>query len=1050
MRLSPRVRAPILVWCCGLLLVSAGTSFADEAGAARRSATVRHVIERTATPHGVVCVVGGDDEALILELARASEFLIHVLDPRPEVVAKIRKAIDEAGLYGTRVVVEECGLDALPHADGTVDVVLGILPKGAARGKPTHEQVMRVLRPGGASIRLVPVTGATGAIKQPALATTPKPPAKGVDDWTHWEHGPDNNPVSTDAVIQAPYMTQWLGDPLYIAMPAITTAAGGRIFIAMGHIAHHVREESCLNTLLARNGHNGTPLWQRKLPDGYLAHRSAFVATDDAFYMIDTDGSGCLVLDPQTGEEKDRIDLPQREGEWKWIAIQDGRLYVLTGMTKDPAETTIVRSQLGHWSWGELSKGYYQRRVPWGFGKMIVALDLDTKKVVWRHREATDIDSRSVVMGGGRVYFYAPDARMGCLDAKTGKLAWTNDDAKTRDLIEQAGRGLKSTPGFKTTCYCLYTPKALFYQAQTRMNVVAVSLEDGHLLWHRTKTTNNPNMLYVDGHLFVGIGPNGNTLELDPLTGETLADLGFAKRSCARLTATPDSLFCRGAPEGLTRFDRKTRKVLFNGAVRPACNDGVIGANGLLYIGPWACDCNLSLMGRLALCSAGTFDFERKATDSDRLQTAQGGDRVTSTDVTDADWATYRADVDHTGSTPVNVPRGAVRLWRSRQSVRLPTAPTAAGGMVFIGDGDGRVTAIDAATGKTKWTFLTAGPIMQPPTLWQGRAYVGSADGYVYALTAATGRMLWRFRAAPVERRIMVYGSLCSTWPVNSGVLVDHGVAYAAAGIIDYDGTYLYALDAMTGKLTWQNVTSGHLSKELRKGVSAQGNLAICGDQLRMPGGNVVPLAAYRVSDGQYTGAQPGDGSPKANRGEEVGVFKKHCVITGGRLRYSARDNVVNPGAFVATSAKHGQASMPICWGKIPPAWNDANIVLVTGRSTTPMCCRAEAFEEFLSKQDGKAQPRPVWTANALRNMDVVSLAIAPNAVLAVCEVPQPRRIASRWQVFALRTKDGSVMWKHPVSNPALPGGLLVDRNGRIIVVLEDGRIECLAGPRPT
>ena len=39
---------------------------------------------------------------------------------------------------------------------------------------------------------------------------------------------------------------------------------------------------------------------------------------------------------------------------------------------------------------------------------------------------------------------------------------------------------------------------------------------------------------------------------------------------------------------------------------------------------------------------------------------------------------------------------------------------------------------------------------------------------------------IWRFRAAPAERFIPVYGSLSSTWPIGSGVLVEKGVVYAA------------------------------------------------------------------------------------------------------------------------------------------------------------------------------------------------------------------------------------------------------------------------------
>jgi hypothetical protein len=49
--------------------------------------------------------------------------------------------------------------------------------------------------------------------------------------------------------------------------------------------------------------------------------------------------------------------------------------------------------------------------------------------------------------------------------------------------------------------------------------------------------------------------------------------------------------------------------------------------------------------------------------------------------------------------------------------------------------------------------------------------------------------LLWAFwRAA--ERLVPVYGTLMSTWPVTTGVLVDNGTAYFAAGMANYDGTY--------------------------------------------------------------------------------------------------------------------------------------------------------------------------------------------------------------------------------------------------------------------
>ena len=181
-------------------------------------------------------------------------------------------------------------------------------------------------------------------------------------------------------------MTQFMAEPFYITMPSITTAAGGRTFLATGHIAHHRREWDMVNLLIARNGYNGTVLWQRKLPDGFLAHRSAFVATKDIFYLLD--GDGCLMLDAATGEEKGRIRIPGVDGDWKWMVLEDG--CSTSWRAPKVAKPKIIKGDrtFGGWSWADLSKGYYARpRVPWGFGNTIAAYDVERERVLWKHEE---------------------------------------------------------------------------------------------------------------------------------------------------------------------------------------------------------------------------------------------------------------------------------------------------------------------------------------------------------------------------------------------------------------------------------------------------------------------------------------------------------------------------------------------------------------------------------------------------------------------------------------------------------------------------------------
>ena len=106
-----------------------------------------------------------------------------------------------------------------------------------------------------------------------------------------------------------------------------------------------------------------------------------------------------------------------------------------------------------------------------------------------------------------------------------------------------------------------------------------------------------------------------------------------------------------------------------------------------------------------------------------------------------------------------------------------PTAPVTAGDLVFVAGEDGTVRAYHSASGKPAWTAHTGGTINYPPSIDNGRVYVGSGDGWIYCLAATSGQTLWRFRAAPVERKLPVYGKLLSTWPVASGVMVADGVA---------------------------------------------------------------------------------------------------------------------------------------------------------------------------------------------------------------------------------------------------------------------------------
>ena len=1057
----------------GLLFLLTGTVHA-----ASDHEVARGLLQRAGLDRGICAVVGLDDD-VALEIADTSKFLVHARDSRPDVVTALRKKADAVDIGIDRLAVEQGGLNRLPYADNMIDLVVATHATADLLRILSVDEVLRALRPGGTAIIGTVTDDDLGDEKlakwnewaksddigrlevyEDSLGSWIqflKPALQGADEWTHWEHAPDNNPVSTDFAIKAPYMTQFLNKPYYIAMPSVTLAAGGRTFLAIGHIAHHPREWDTLYRLIACSGYNGTVLWERKLPEGYLVHRSGFIATADTFYLAD--GNHCVLLDPQTGNEKGEIRIPGVRGEWKWMAMKDGKLYVVAGK-KEPGTRPMKGDRTpGGWSWMDLSAGYYTKpRIPFGFGHTLAAYDLEKKQILWTHREDKDkpIDSRGMALDGKKVLLYSPDAHFRCLDAATGQILWTNDDAKVLELVEEPGKGLTSTPGFRTACMAVLTPKALIVQGQTRMNVTALSTEDGSFLWTRKKITNNPNAIFVDGNIVLGIGPGGNHEVIEPVSGEVKEILPFRKTACTRLTATPDSFLVRG--EGTLRFDRYTKKVLVDGAVRPACNDGAVPANGMLYLGPWQCDCNLSLVGRMAKCSAGNFRFDETATEGKNLQVSAGGsDSVAPFSIAPGDWPTYRGDVHRTAGTKVELNATLALKWKYKPDrEHVPTVPVSAGGLVFVSGGDGIVRALDSADGKLRWEFATPGPIKSPPTIADGRAYVGSGDGHVYCLEAATGRQLWRFRAAPIERHIRVFDSLSSTWPVNSGVLVKDGVAYFAAGIIDYDGTHLYALDALTGRIKWQNHSSGHLNKELRKGVSAQGNLTIHNDWLLLAGGNQVSPAAFELKTGKCLAKNFDQGHPKANGGKFVGVFRDRSVIAGGRVLYSAPENVSTKGSFVAFSK---DSTYRVTEGGIPPAWSDDTLAFVHLKFGKLTCCDTNKVVERIDKgveEKKRFLSQSFPTDGAVRwetflgeenQFEVVSIAVGPNAVVAALRISTLDVAQPRWSVvgFDIKTGDKLSAYSLHLDKP-LPGGLLVDRDGRVIVTLLDGSVVCLGG----
>ncbi len=210
-----------------------------------------------------------------------------------------------------------------------------------------------------------------------------------------------------------------------------------------------------------------------------------------------------------------------------------------------------------------------------------------------------------------------------------------------------------------------------------------------------------------------------------------------------------------------------------------------------------------------------------------------------------ADWPMYRNDAGRTGYTESSLAPELARRWQRTSPHRPRRAwprsdrmqfdrafqPVIAAGRLFYGDSvDGSVTARDLKSGELLWKVYTEGPVRFAPACWRDRLFVASDDGHLYALDAATGKLLWQQQGGPDQRTLLGNERLISKWPARGGPVVIDDTVLFAAGIWPSDGIYLYALDADSGKIVWKNDQSGSIyMPQPHGGANAESGIAAQG-----------------------------------------------------------------------------------------------------------------------------------------------------------------------------------------------------------------------------
>ncbi len=144
----------------------------------------------------------------------------------------------------------------LPYADNLADLIVV-----EDRNTVPEDEIMRALCPGGVAFEK------DGQHWKKSV----KPWPAEIDEWTHFLHGPDNNAVAHDSIVDVPRQWKWLVSPQYAraheqsaGVTACVTTQGRMFYIVDEAPAADIRIPSQWK-LVAREAFNGVVLWKRSI-----------------------------------------------------------------------------------------------------------------------------------------------------------------------------------------------------------------------------------------------------------------------------------------------------------------------------------------------------------------------------------------------------------------------------------------------------------------------------------------------------------------------------------------------------------------------------------------------------------------------------------------------------------------------------------------------------------------------------------------------------------------------------------------------------------------
>jgi outer membrane protein assembly factor BamB/predicted MPP superfamily phosphohydrolase len=328
-------------------------------------------------------------------------------------------------------------------------------------------------------------------------------------------------------------------------------------------------------------------------------------------------------------------------------------------------------------------------------------------------------------------------------------------------------------------------------------------------------------------------------------------------------------------------------------------------------------------------------------------------------------------------------------VWQFNDNSDIGSGVVLAKNLVIASDSKGEVYALNLQSGKKVWSYKTHGKIYSTPAVENGLAVVASTDNNIYCLNASTGKLVWKFETQK---------------PIVANPLIKNDVVYIGSA----DGKFR-AINLQTGKLKW--------SYDSVKGFVVTKPLFY---------NNKIYFGTWGT-EFYALDASTGALVWKWNNGSANRMYSPaacYPVATKNRVFIVAPDRYMT--VFDSETGN-------VIWRKND---NENRVRESMVLSADSQLVYAKTMQgEVIGVSTSADSMQIIWKANTNLNYE-----IAPTAMV---EADNIIYVPSNSGLVIAVNRDGSILWKHKISNALITNITPVSKN-KIIVTTMDGKVTCL------